>query len=140
MTDSAAILCFVREAARLAPELASWLGAAVWRGLSPSRRRRIRDDLLREAARRLGPVSCWQKSIALAELARRPGARPGVSTAEGLVALAAAVYRPARLDRSLSVSQVFRVVTCTRPLELQVDPGPRSDATLGIFPERKGGG
>lgn len=121
MTDSEALRRFVRVAAGLEPDLARWVTAAVWRGLSPSRRRRIRDELLREAARLLPPASAWRRAHEVAELARRPASRPGVSTAAGLVALAVKVYRPDRRDRELSVSQAFRILTesSISPIEMQ---------------------
>ncbi len=120
MTDAEALRQFVAAAAELEPELARWVAAAVWRGLSPARRRRIRDEFLREAARLLPPVSAWQKAHVLAELARRPGSRPGISTAAGLVALALAVYAPERRDRALSPAQAFRILHPGR--DMQVDP------------------
>lgn len=134
MTDSEALRRFVRVAAGLEPDLARWVTAAVWRGLSPSRRRGIRDALLREAARRLPPTSAWRKAHEIAELARRP-ARPGVSTAAGLVALAVKVYRAERRDRELSVSQAFRILTESRisPIEMQAGAALDSGSMLDTF-------
>lgn len=136
MTDAEALQRFVLAAAELEPDLARWTAASVWRGLAPSRRRRIRDDLLRQAALLLPPVSTWQKAQLLAELVRRPPARPGVSTAGGLVALAAAVYRLERRDRELSARQVFRVlVSAISPVAMAADEDADFPATLHIFEE-----
>lgn len=109
MTDAEALRAFVLVAAGLDPDLERWAVAAVWRGLGAARRRRMRNDLLRQAARRLPPLSAWQKAHALADLAARPCA-PGVETAAELVALALAVYPSGRLDRKLSAAQLFRVL------------------------------
>jgi hypothetical protein len=139
VTDGAAIVALVRASALLEPDLARWIGAAVWNGLAPARRRRIRDDLLREAARRLPPDSVWQKAHRIAELARRADARPGVSSAAGLVALARGLYRPERRDRDLSPKQLFRILADfpISPVEMEVGGDAPSDETLGIFPERE---
>jgi hypothetical protein len=137
VTDAEALQRFVRAAATLDPDLAGWTSAAVWRGLPPSRRRRIRDDLLREAARRLPPVSAWRKAHLLADLARAPASRPSVTTAAGLVALAVAVYRPDdRRDRDLSASQIFRVAfSRISPLEMEEAEAADSNPMLDIFLE-----
>jgi hypothetical protein len=140
VTDAEALRRFIRAAATLEPEVARWIGALVWAGLTPSRRRRLRDDLLREAARRLPPVSAWQKAHRIADLARRADARPDVSTAAGLVALAAVVYRPERRDREISQAQVFRVIVSRiPPMEMQFAADAQSNSMLGIFPEQKDG-
>jgi hypothetical protein len=114
VTDAEALRAFVRAAAGLDPDLARWVSAAVWRGLSPSRRRRARNDLLREAARRLPPLSRWQQAAVLADLARRPCSPPGVNSAAELVVLALAIYAPTRLDRKLGAAQLFRVLTARK--------------------------
>lgn len=115
MTDGQAIRDFIRAAARLDPALARWIAAAVWRGLTPSRRRLIRNELLREAAKLLSPASAWGKSHVLAELARPPGARPDATTVPGLVALALRMY-PGR--SGLSPGQAFRVVSRKSHVEM----------------------
>ncbi len=120
MTDAELFRRFILEARALSPPVARWLAAIVWGGLSPSRRRRIRDDLFREAARRLPPESVWHKAHQLAALARRP-ARPDASTPAGLVALGVSLYGPESGDRTLSQSQIFRVlVSRNPPVEMQV--------------------
>jgi hypothetical protein len=138
MTDAEGIQRFVREAAKFDPELARWLAAAIWAGLSASRRRRVRDDLLREAAGLLPPVSVWQKARLLADLARRAGSRPGVSTAAGLVALATEVYCPERRDRELSRSQIFRVlVSRISTMEMEAGSLPEWDSMLEVVLEHE---
>jgi hypothetical protein len=140
MTDAEALRRWVLVAAQLEPELARWASAALWRGLSPSRRRRMRNDLLRQAARLLPGMSTWRRAHLLADLARRPG-RPGVTTAAGLVALAAGVYAPARRDRRLGASQVFRLLASRRishpPRVMQAAPGPEWALVLDTFRSRE---
>jgi hypothetical protein len=133
LTDAEAIRRFVAAAADLEPDLARWLAQAVWAGLPASRRRRVRDDLLREAGRRLPLPSAWQKAHRLSELARCPDARPGVSTVAGLVALAVAVYRPERRDRDLSVSQAFRILSSRLGVEMEVAGAVPSISMLDLF-------
>jgi hypothetical protein len=126
---------FVAAAAELEPDLARWTAAGLWRGLPPSRRRRMRDDLLRAAARLLPLASAWVKAHDLVRLARRTDSRPGISTAAGLVALAIALYSPERRDRELSVWQVYRIVLGKRPLEKPAAEVADSIPMLEIFPE-----
>jgi hypothetical protein len=135
MTDGEAIQRFVRAAATLEPDLARWAAAAIWRGLPRSRRRGIRDEILREAAKLFPRSSTWKRAHRLAFLARQPGSRPGVSTAEGLVALSLAVYSPERRDRDLSVAQIYRILASSRipPIEMQVAEVLSSDSMLGII-------
>jgi hypothetical protein len=132
VTDAEAIRRFVLVAATLDPAVADWTAAAVWRGLSASRRRRIRDDLLREAAGLLSPASAWQKAHALAEFARSTRARPDASTVPGLVALALRVY-PGR--GGLSAGQAFRVVVSRMsPHEMEAEAVEASNSLLDCFP------
>jgi hypothetical protein len=138
VTDAEGLTRFIREAAKIEPDLARWTAAAVWRGLPASRRRRIRDDLLRQAARLLPPVSAWRKAHLLAELARRPGARSGVGTAAGLVAMAGAIYCPERRDREqLSASQAFRILAVSRMSPIEMEAPADVLSMLGISQERE---
>ena len=122
MTDAELLQRFIVAAAGLEPDLAEWLSAAVWSGLAPSRRRRIRDDLLREAVRLLPADSAWQKAHALVALAGRARA-PDASTPAGLVALAWRVY-----PHHLSASQVFRIVSRRSPMVMRVTAVHESEA------------
>lgn len=132
MTDAEALRRFILAAAKLEPELAGWITSAVWAGLSPSRRRRIRDGLLREAAALLAPLSAWGKAHALAEFARYPRAKPDASTVPGLVALALRVY-PGR--GGLSAAQAFRVVvSCMSPPAMQREGVEPMDSLDSYFP------
>ncbi len=125
MTDAEALRAFVVVAAGLDPDLARWAAAAVWRGLAPSRRRRMRNDLLRQAARLLPPLSAWQKAHVLADLARKPCSPPGVGSASALVSLALAVYPSSRRDRKLGAAQVFRVLVSHKsPREMEAEAAP----------------
>ena len=125
MTDAEGLQAFIVAAARLDPALARWAGAAVWRGLSPSRRRRTRNDLLRQAARLLPPLSAWQKAHVLADLVARPCSPPGVDSAAELVALALAVYPSSRPDRRLGAAQIFRVLVSHKShREMEVGAAP----------------
>ena len=131
MTDAEGLQAFIVAAARLDPALARWAAAAVWSGLSPSRRRRMRNDLLRQAARLLPPLSAWQKAHVLADLARRPCSPPGVGSAAQLVALALGVYPSCRRDRKLGAAQLSRVLVSHKsPSEMEVDAAPTFTLTL----------
>lgn len=105
MTDADGIRAFVLATSELDPELAHWVGEVIWHCLPATRRRAARDDLLRLAARRLPPLSAWQKAHVLADLARRPCSPPAVDSAAELVALAGTVYR-----RRLGVAQIYGVL------------------------------
>ncbi len=110
MTDGELLRRFVVESRALSPPVERWLAAIVWSALPPSRRRRIRNELLKEAGRRLGDLSAWAKAHELARLSRHP-AGPDATTPGGLVALGVSLYGCGeRSGRGLSPSQVFRVL------------------------------